>query len=512
MKIINLIKCEFIKNFTVKKCLLILIVLLISCISVCEFQKAYNLSSSEVEDQTLTLEKEYEFAKNRKYDSEFEKRFYLKNIESQKLENELIISIPNHEKLNYHDFQMVAAHNIYLSNMVLFALEEYISDSTVNLSTIGKFSYELNQYVSPIPDMTKEEAIIYRDSLKSHLDRTVAIVKENKYYKYIEYAHELGDHNEISLLNHFRYLEDKYYKIIKDNKIEDEKDYRVKNIYQRIEYATNSFASKKVDKITSQEAKKVASILDYSIENNIKHDLSSNAAVDIPYYTSYITSKTCVNQILSLSIIVMLLIILTSGDIISKEHSKKTEKMLLTSPNKRWKILLSKFIYLILHMYIIWFIALFILIIYAGINYGFEDLLTPKLIYSNNSVIEVNYILYTIKQILYASIPVIAFISLMFVISTITLNTTITIGISTTCVMLSPFIWHFIQLLKLKLVAYTPIPYFMFSNVINFNENYLKSMALFDITDSTGVIISIITIIICYVVSNFIYVKRDIKN
>ena len=89
----------------------------------------------------------------------------------------------------------------------------------------------------------------------------------------------------------------------------------------------------------------------------MKHDLEFDSYMDgIDVGQKYISSKVIVNQALNLSIIVIVIVILTSGGIISKEHLTGTEKILLTQPVKRWKVLLSKFIYLILHSYIIWII------------------------------------------------------------------------------------------------------------------------------------------------------------
>lgn len=254
-----------------------------------------------------------------------------------------------------------------------------------------------------------------------------------------------------------------YFQKIVDEKIESEKDYRVRNLSQRTQIYSNSLSEivKESDFnkdsymfseyknyngyvrfntfLKESTAEKLA-IINYSIENNIKHDIDFNNYDQIDADKGYITSKVAVNQIFNLSIVVMLIIIITSGGIVSNEHIKGTDKMLLTSPVKRWKVLLGKFIYLIIHCYIIWFIALLLLSLYAGIKFGFSDLFTPKLIFENGKIIEVNYYVNLIRNMFVAGIPIISFISIMFALSTITLKTSLTIGITTIMTCISPFV------------------------------------------------------------------------
>lgn len=96
--------------------------------------------------------------------------------------------------------------------------------------------------------------------------------------------------------------------------------------------------------------------------------------------------------------------------------------------------------------------------------------------------------------------------------STLTLNTAITVGSMMAITVISPFLWHFIQQFKLTLLAYTPIPYFMFSQIINLNENYLKTTEFANISEGYGILISLITIIVCYLITHIIYTRRDVKN
>lgn len=518
MKIIDLIKSEFIKNYTFKKILLVILVLIISVVGIVSFEEILlSPNSSFVESELSYFEDEYKvYNQSPSQDNlknEWYQFYYKKNIDIYSL----IKSDKKYKNVNSDSWQMMVARNIIIVDELNFWVDKYLENKNIDTNLLNEnydFRAMFDDYLKNFATMEDIELIEFKEKLKVYKSKLDALLKENKFYKYVEFCMEQKDSDSDSILtldSKFIYSDEKIVDNILKNKIEDENDYRVKNIYQKLDMMTSSYNSDRVNEIVDNKQKEFDTILDYSIKNNKKQDITYGG-IEVPANAKSINTKTLVNLILPLSIIVMILVVITSGDIVSKEHNKGTEKLLLTSSNKRWKIHFSKFAYLIMHTYIIWFTAFFLFCIYAGLRFGFDDLFTPKLIYQGGNVIEVNYLLYTIKQIFYCSIPVISMISILFMLSTITLNTTITIGISTILVMISPFLWHFIQLLHLKIVAYTPIPYFMFSQVINLNEGYLKTMDICNISESYGIIISVITIIICYLVSNYVYTKRDIKN
>ena len=262
----------------------------------------------------------------------------------------------------------------------------------------------------------------------------------------------------------------------------------------------------------ANDYKRKESIIKYSIKNDMKHDLVLDDTRDgISNNEKYITSKVLVNKTIDLSLIVAIIVILTSSGIVSKEHSYGTDKLLLTT-HKRWKVLLSKFIYLILHSYIIWFIGFILLFLYAGIKYGFTDLFLPKLIFENNTVVEVNYLLYILKDLFICSIPLITILSVILFLSTVTLSTSLTVGITLILTVLSLITWFLIYNFDFTFLVYTPIPYFNLSLIINDFEYYIKSLKLIESNLVMGISISIITTLILYFITNYIYIKKDIKN
>ena len=64
----------------------------------------------------------------------------------------------------------------------------------------------------------------------------------------------------------------------------------------------------------------------------------------------------------------------------------------------------------------------------------------------------------------------------------------------------------------MEFLIYTPLPYFDYGIIINNSSLFLNVLKYVDINNYLGLIVSIITIIICYVIANIVYIKRDIKN
>ena len=511
MKIINLMKCEFIKNYTLKKILGVLLILLFAVIIVTEFQEYYYADGNPAVNELNHFKREYqnvlEYSSEDVHYQAYQEYILPKTIAAY----EKLLTLEDYESFCYSSWQVELTRKKVTIEKQLYFIDKYLNNEYVSLEWL-----EYDEALGPVKELSllsEEELLIKKQKLLSNLKKYDELITENKFYKYIA--------NEI---NEYKTNDEFYYswrineynvdmmQTIVDKKLESERHYYVLNIYSLIGFGSTGYDSEYVSNISKKERVKYQSILKYSIEHDMKHDLTTNGIIDMNREYSYRTSKSAVNLIFSLSIVVMFLVIITSGDIVSREHILGTEKMLMTSPTKRWKILLSKFIYMILNMYIIWFIALILLSIYAGIKYGFNDLFTPKLIYFNGNVMEINYYLYTIIKILYISIPVISLISIILMLSTITLNTTMTVGSTMAVTIISPFLWHFIQQFRLALLAYTPIPYFMFSQIVGLNENYLKTVEFTKISEGYGIFISIVTAIICYLISHIIYTRRDVKN
>lgn len=529
MKIINLIKSEFIKNYNIKKFIVIFVVLLISSIGLVEFNCLVNSTNGRdypVDHMVVQyngLAKELAEKENRTLGEEYDFKIFM-------MYSDMFEYFSTKDRISQDDWRIDVGFEIVgmiMDNDMIDLVRNERDNPEVEriCSLSGSESYfenRLNHYCNAF---TKDELNnTYLINEKKIVDYK-ELLKEDKYYIYIKYQidNDLIPTNDgfeqilidKKIINNYDYLGINYdlYKGLFQN---SSHTFVSREDFENDEYEFSYYINSYEDylryyKDLKERAIAGKEIILYSSINDIKHDISFNEN-EIRNEYIYTTSKHAVNQVLHLSIVVMILVAITSGGIVSSEHNNGTIKNIITAPVRRWKILLSKFIYLILHTYIIWGIGLLIISIYGGMRFGFSDLFSPKLIYMGGKVTEVNYYLYLLKDIFVASIPVICFLSILFCLSTVTLNTALTVGITTMLGVLSPVFWFLTSNLGFNFLVYTPFLYFDSGFIIN--NTYFYSMAFrnVDFGLNTGIIISLVLIVILYFVSNIIYIKRDIKT
>lgn len=82
----------------------------------------------------------------------------------------------------------------------------------------------------------------------------------------------------------------------------------------------------------------------------------------------------------SVSLFLPLLVIILAADIVSSEHSMGTIKLLLTRPVKRWKILLSKYIALLLCTSFVLTLTIVLSYLISGVIFGYKGWTFPVII------------------------------------------------------------------------------------------------------------------------------------
>lgn len=541
-KILNLVKCEFMKNYSIKKWIFILLFstfCVVSFSKIMTFNDGYQYDYYDLpylDSSKITLY-EQKVKENPTLENKFYVSYYKKQLALHKQVEELNV-------VSRYSWKYRVMEGILDLEQDIFIIDALIEDPNISYKdTEHEFKTCIYRVFEEYENDRKnlKELKEFKQNLINDLKE---LLSENKYYRYLEYGIEFRKKiGEEVFENNYFYRElfaditlggDKnLYQDLIDEKVEDENNSLSLNIHQLSfigapmlmtedeyrEYRKGYLGREplpsyseyvRYEKERNKRKVEQTAILKYSIKHNQKQDIMyNNDEMNSHLYT---TSKHIVNFSLHFSIIVLLLVSITSSGIISREHSKKTDKLLLTSPISRKKVLFSKFLYLILHAYIIWFVIFVIFFIYAGSHYGFTDLFTPKLVYYGGQVYEVNYILWTLKDMFVYGVPLIACLSILLMLSTVTLKTTITTGITTIMAVASAVLWHFIFNYKLFFLAYTPIPYLDFLTVKNHSENYLKTLEVMDVSPKVGMFVCILFIVICYTISHILYTKRDVKN
>lgn len=522
MKIINLVKCEIIKNFSIKKYVIILIVFLLSSVLLSFYSdikyKEYN--------EGFVIKNNYEQGLvHLKFLKDNNEKNVIDNLKMSYYEdvinyNKLLI-----DRKSYDDSYEDHIVNNYIipfksKNRIIDLFNEGMKEEFCkeNINDYSEISFLINDMCT------------YDGDLKSMYDENNEYIKigedilsNNKYYYYL--SKFFSDDNEhfkllldkkIEKENDFRSLNYKQYIVI-DRHLENERILDEKTFLYGDGIAMYSVSSEfpnyeryiKYQEMLQNDAIKNKEILLYSTKYDIKQDL--NYYYDDYWqlqYSLYNSSKANTNNVYHLSIVVMLILSITSSKIVSGEHKTGTIKNIVTTPVKRWKIILSKFIYLILYAYLLYFLAFLVLSIYSGFKYGFNDF-TTKLIYTDR-VIEVNYFLYMFKELIITGIPLVSFSSILLCLSTITLNTSITVGVLSILSFASFMFWYI--LIDFEFLKYLPFIYFDSGFIMLKSEVYSNAIKFIDISFSWGLIVSIITIILMILLTVVIYNKRDIKN
>ena len=126
------------------------------------------------------------------------------------------------------------------------------------------------------------------------------------------------------------------------------------------------------------------------------------------------------------------IIIMIAGTIMSEEFNKGTIKLLLVKPYSRTKILLSKFITVMLMVIFVVLIMGIMQLLVGGVVFGFDSLSEPVVAYNfnTNSLQEINVFVYFLTQFL-AQLPIfILLATLAFALGTIFTNSALAITIS----------------------------------------------------------------------------------
>lgn len=229
----------------------------------------------------------------------------------------------------------------------------------------------------------------------------------------------------------------------------------------------------------------------YAYDNNIMYGMPS--------------LWTVVNNILLLKYAVGIFIIIEAAGIISNEYKEGTIKFLLMKPFKRWEILLSKWVSLVL-IYIT-FIAFCIAasFLIGGIKYGFGEINTYNLFMDGNGTVQkMGMFSYQMPLLLGKSVTDIMALTVAFMISTFIKNSSLATALSLGVLFSGSIIGLYVS--KYPWLKYTPFPYMDLTQYMTGMPPLVKGSTL---TDAIAIIL--IYFIIIQGISFFSFSKKDIN-
>lgn len=211
--------------------------------------------------------------------------------------------------------------------------------------------------------------------------------------------------------------------------------------------------------------------------------------------------------------------IIIAGAMVAHEFSTGTIRFLLTRPVKRYKILLSKLVVVILVTFVFMLIAFFTAIITSGILYSFSDFAIPELTIENGQVVEYSYLANEFNLMLIDLLPIYLFVILAFAISTVIKSTAAAVGVSlggwfagyiANTFVIQSIIYGEEIITKIPWIKYTPIPYLDFSYFTNAEFSLALSKAGYTI--GFGSIVLLAYMLVLLAISFIVFIRQDIKN
>lgn len=237
--------------------------------------------------------------------------------------------------------------------------------------------------------------------------------------------------------------------------------------------------------------------LQYHIDNNINPLDNSSAR-----FTTMFMEQ-------AIFLFLPLLILILAADMVSGESSSGTIKLLLTRIVPRWKILLSKYICLIMMEVMVLFFALIISICVSGIFFGFGGWLAPTATgfkvsagqLDTSGVINVPHCLYALMVYALAFYVSLIVGSISFMISIMVKTTAASIGIMMSTLVAGSFLTYFLS--DWKLTRYMYMVHLRLTDYLSGHFQPIEGMSMaFSVT-----VLGIWAI--CALIISFIYFTRQ---
>lgn len=299
--------------------------------------------------------------------------------------------------------------------------------STMLQSDILNSKYLYYNYMS-----LQDEASAEKE--QANIDKKIELIKNDDFSGYINAQRDiLKENKNLGVITEEEYNDSLYildlrekYEIGKEYNSEDTwKEVIVEEIgvlKQNLNYGIDTLTQKSLDEKDLKKTEETIKINEYRLEHNIPPYMTATSVGNTRKVYDYM-----VGGLTMLVLAVMMIII--AGSAISTEISKGTIKFWSFTPNKRWKILLSK---LVVSVFILLLMTVFITILSTLIgNLFFGSKNAQGYLYvSGGTVHNINYIVYFLLYNLVGAIDIFMFLLLALMLSTVTRNTAVAVGVS----------------------------------------------------------------------------------
>lgn len=411
------------------------------------------------------------------------------------------------------EFKVTLYDKYITTKRMSIIIDSILLKENINYQNIDQL-FELNS--SEYQNLQKDQLKEIKSNLSTTIEQLEQVVVTGDYSWYLKgKRNELKDVTNDDINN--KKILDIYNKLIELG-VKNENDFRAKeaeniiNLYhERAEKVTKQEFDNTDNNLTYEEYSKLIDMKNKEVDNNIKKSIY---AIENNINYNKEGAKTSLNNSVETNIVILsIVIVIIAGGIVANEFQKETIRLLVIRPNKRWKIILSKFLAVVtitLGLALITYIASFIT---NGIVYGFSEYLIPDLQVVGSKIVKENFILNSIGNTLFLLIPII-FVGLgAFFLSTITNNTAFSVGFSIFILMGSDLAIMILSIIGFPFVDLTFLPYMDFTQFID-KMKLFSNCNMYEAYYTLKEAILVLTIwgVVIYTISNIVFSRRDIKN
>ncbi|MBP3707640.1 MAG: ABC transporter permease [Clostridia bacterium] len=368
-------------------------------------------------------------------------------------------------------------------DMINLKSEQYLSEATGETSIAEALKLDYDKYAEMIKnDDFSGFMKTKRDNLKRDFDAKK--ISEEEYNDSLHIV-ELTEKYEIGKTYN---KED----IWKSQIIND-----IEMCQYNLRYGVNQMTMEALTEKSYEKTKNNILIYEYRLEHNLAPSVSGRDGTSLGS-----ARKVYDNMASSFGMLVLsVMMIIIAGGSISTEVSKGTIKFWSFTPNRRWKILLSKLLVATGILFVITIVMSVLSTLIGNIFFGASN--AQGYLYVSNGVVhEINYVIYSILYNLVAAIEVFVFLVLAMMLSTVVRNTAASVGISIAaylggsiiCTIINTFIkadWtKFIPFNNLSLV----------DRIFTNDYTEVASMMVSSVTGNISIKFSLIYLAICTII------------
>ena len=275
------------------------------------------------------------------------------------------------------------------------------------------------------------------------------------------------------------------------------------------EYKENNFniITEKLDKKEFEKQYPLSSYRNYELRYNEYIEIMKNN-IKLESYGNLSKTKYIFEQTKNIQVFLIILIVVIASSTLSNEFSKGTIKTMVISPHKRWHIILSKLICLILIIIALNLILLCSMTIFTMIFTKTNVFLLREYVVINNVVESVNYFFHFVTKYFINILPHLFICILSMFISMVfngMLSNTFGIILCLSGNLFSQILFG----INMKFVQYTFLPYLDFSIFNDKTLLIINNMELgININLKSGILILTISTLVLYFFNNINFCKK----